>query len=375
MSVSFSRADTSVIGRWWWTVDRWTLVAILLLIGAGAMLTLAASPPAAARIRLDSFHFVRQQMILLPLAFGLMLGISLLSLRSIKLLAVIVLAAGFVFTLYATFYGAEIKGARRWINLGGFSLQASEFLKPSFAVVAAWLFSLQRTRPGSRGAWIAAGLGGILILVLLKQPDLGMAAVVFATWFALFFMAGLPVIWIALFVALGAGGLFAAYKFLPHVTQRINLFLDPSSGDNYQVDMSLGAFMNGGLFGRGPGEGTVKAQLPDAHSDFVFAVAGEEFGLIACLLIVAVYLFIVLRGLSRVLAETNLFILYAATGLLVGFGLQAFINMASALHLVPTKGMTLPFISYGGSSLLALAIGMGMLLALTRKRYGPGVEQ
>ncbi|MBV8613617.1 MAG: cell division protein FtsW, partial [Acetobacteraceae bacterium] len=264
--------------------------------------------------------------------------------------------------------GAEIKGARRWINLPGLSLQPSEFIKPTFTIVAAWLFSEQKQRPRFPGNLISAGLFVLLIFMLIKQPDLGMAVVVAAVWFAQFFMAGLRLYWVALGSAGGVAAFIGAYLWLPHVTSRVNRFLDPAAGDSYQVNRSMEAFANGGLWGRGPGEGTVKHVLPDAHADFVFAVAGEEFGLIACLIVVCVFAFIVLRGFSRLVQEGNLFVLLSATGLLIQFGLQAVINMASSLHLIPTKGMTLPFLSYGGSSMLALALGMGMMLALTRRR-------
>ncbi len=197
-----------------------------------------------------------------------------------------------------------------------------------------------------------------------------MAVVVTSVWFAQFFLAGLNIFWIVAFSLSAGGGLVAAYALLPHVASRIDRFLDPASGDSYQVDRAMDAFMNGGLWGRGPGEGTMKQELPDAHADFVFAVAGEELGLVLCLVIIGLFGFIVLRGFSRLLQESNLFVVLAATGLFVQFGLQAVINMASSLELMPTKGMTLPFISYGGSSLLALGLGMGMALALTRKRFG-----
>jgi cell division protein FtsW len=264
----------------------------------------------------------------------------------------------------------EIKGARRWINVGGLGIQPSELVKPTFAVVAAWLFAEQRRRPGFQGNLISAVLFAAIIAVLVKQPDFGMALVVAAVWFAQFFMAGLRFYWLGIGLVGGASMLFAAYEWLPHVTDRINRFMDPAAGDSYQVRRSLEAFAGGGLWGRGPGEGTVKSVLPDAHADFVFAVAGEEFGLIACVLIVGLFAFVVLRGLSRLLQEQDQFVLLAATGLLIQFGLQAVINMASALHLIPTKGMTLPFLSYGISSMVALAFGMGMLLALTRRRLG-----
>jgi cell division protein FtsW len=235
-------------------------------------------------------------------------------------------------------------------------------------VASAWLFSLDREETGIPGARIAVALWVAVVSLLLMQPDVGQAVLVTAIWGTQLFLAGLPLAWIAVVAVVGAGGLVAAYFALPHVTARIDSFLDPAAGDRYQVNRSLEAFVNGGLLGRGPGEGTVKAQLPDAHSDFIFAVAGEEMGLIACLIILGLFAFVVLRGFARLMQENSLFVLLAASGLLIQFGLQAFINMASTLHLMPTKGMTLPFISYGGSSLMALALGMGMLLALTRRR-------
>jgi cell division protein FtsW len=369
-TTALARTDTSIVGRWWWTVDKMTLGVLLLLIVSGAVLTLAAGRPAAARIQLDSLHFVKQQMAVIVVGLAVLVGTSLLSPRWVKRIGV--LGLFFVWlplTALATFYGPEIKGAHRWLHVG-FSLQPSEFLKPCFAIFAAWMFSLWKQDKSFPGWILATIVGGFTIALLAKQPDVGMAAVIFAIWFSQIFLAGLAYVWVAVAVGGAAAGGVLAYYTVPHVAHRIKLFLDPSSGDNYQVDRSLGAFMNGGLFGKGPGEGTVKAQLPDAHSDFIFAVAGEEFGLIACLIIVAAYGAIVMRGLARVFDEGNLFVMYAATALLTGFGLQAFINMASALHLMPTKGMTLPFISYGGSSFVALAFGMGMVLALTRRRSG-----
>ena len=266
--------------------------------------------------------------------------------------------------------GPEIKGATRWIPILGFSLQPSEFVKPFFAVVAAWMFAAEKDSPGVPGTIIASALWLIIVALLLMQPDLGQSALVTAIWGAQFFLSGMSLVWVGLLAAVAVVGLIGAYFVLPHVAARINSFFDPAAGDRYQIDRSIEAFMNGGLFGRGPGEGTVKAQLPDSHSDFIFAVAGEELGMVACLIIVALFAFVVLRGFARLLQETNLFVLLAVSGLLVQFGLQALINMGSSLHLMPTKGMTLPFISYGGSSLLALSVGMGMVLALTRKRAG-----
>jgi cell division protein FtsW len=210
----------------------------------------------------------------------------------------------------------------------------------------------------------------VLISLLLSQPDVGQTVVVVTMWLSELFLAGLPMIWVALFLSLGVGGLATAYFVFPHVASRVDRFLNPQAGDNFQVDRALDAFMNGGLFGTGPGAGTVKLHLPDAHADFVFAVMGEEFGLLACLLLVSVFALIVVRGFIRALQDSDLFIVLATTGLLVQFALQALINMASAVNLMPPKGMTLPFVSYGGSSVIAMAFGMGMVLALTRRRPG-----
>jgi len=326
----------------------------------------------AERLHLEALHFVKHTLFALPFALAIMLGVSLLSPRWIRRIAFYGFALSLAALILTFVIGVEIKGARRWINLPGFSLQPSEFVKPTFTVLAAWLFAEQKERPEFKGNLICIGLFVLILGMLLKQPDFGMAAVVAVVWFAQFFLAGLRLYQAAACGLVFLAGLGAAYLWSPHVTTRINHFLDPVAGENYQVNRSLEAFANGGLWGRGPGEGTVKDVLPDAHADFVFAVAGEEFGLVACLLVVGLFAFIVLRGLSRLVQETNLFIVLAATGLLIQFGLQAIINMASSLHLIPTKGMTLPFLSYGGSSMLALALGMGMMLALTRRRLGGG---
>jgi cell division protein FtsW len=367
---AFARTDTSILGRWWWTVDRWSMAAIALLIGAGMVLTLAASPPVADRLGYESFHFVRRQFAYLPVAVLVLFAISLMSPRGVRRFAI----AGFAVALAmlaATFLvGTEIKGARRWISPVGLSIQPSEFIKPTFAVVAACLFSMRGERLRSAGRHGCIALYALVAGMLLMQPDVGMTVVVSAVWFTQFFLAGLPLFWVALFVVGGLAAGVSAYFTLPHVASRVDRFIDPGSGDSYQVTRAMEAFVNGGAFGRGPGEGTVKAVLPDAHTDFVFAVAGEEFGLVVCLLVAGLFAFVVLRGFSRVIQENSLFVMLATTGLLVQFGLQALINMGSTLRLIPTKGMTLPFISYGGSSLVAVALGIGMVLALTRRRVG-----
>ncbi len=366
----FARIDQSLVARWWWTVDRWNLGALAALLGFGAVMSMAASPAVAERLHLEALHFVKHHLVAMPVALAIMVGVSLLAPRWIRRIAFYGFAVALAALALTFVVGVEIKGARRWVNLPGLSLQPSEFVKPTFTIVAAWLFAEQKERAGFPGNLISIALFVAIVGMLVKQPDFGMAAVVAAVWFAQFFMAGLRLYWGVAGIAALLGGIGGAYMWLPHVTNRINRFLYPENSDLYQVNRSLEAFANGGWWGRGPGEGTVKDVLPDAHADFVFAVAGEEFGLIACLLVVGLFAFIVLRGFSRLLQENNLFVMLAATGLLIQFGLQAVINMASSLHLIPTKGMTLPFLSYGGSSMLALALGMGMMLALTRRRLG-----
>ncbi|MFP6707257.1 MAG: putative lipid II flippase FtsW [Alphaproteobacteria bacterium] len=370
--ISFARTDTSLIGRWWWTVDRWTLLAVALLIAVGTLLTLAASPAVAEKLRLDSQHFVLRQAIFLPLAVAVMFVVSLMSPRGVRRISVVGLAISLVLVVVTLFLGAEIKGASRWLQFAGLSLQPSEFVKPCFAVVAAWMLAEQGRREGVPGGLICCALFALVVWLLVLQPDLGMTAVVSAVWFGQCFIAGLPMLWVGVLAGLGLLGAVAAYATIPHVASRIDRFLDPASGDNYQIDRAMDAFGQGGLFGRGPGEGMVKRVLPDAHTDFIFSVAGEEFGLIACLIIVALFGFITLRGFARLLREEDLFVLLAAAGLLTQFGLQAVINIGVNVNLLPTKGMTLPFISYGGSSMLALALAMGMVLALTRRRPNLG---
>ena len=374
----FARTDNSKLGRWWWTVDRWNLAAIFFLIGIGFLLTMAASPSVAQRIHLESFYFVkRHALYMIPVAF-ILISVSLLNLRDIRRLSMVVYGAGILMLLMTLIMGVEIKGARRWVNFLGFSLQPSEFVKPALAVLCAWMLAENKLNPEFPGKFMALILYALTLSLLILQPDMGMVVLISAVFFGQFFLAGLSLMWVALAVISGTVGSVLAYFFLPHVTQRVDRFLKSDGGDKYsdqyQITQSLDAFINGGLFGQGPGEGTVKKHLPDAHADFIFAVAGEEFGLMLCLIIVLIFTFIVWRAISYAIEENNFFIVLAVSGLIVEFGLQAMINMASTLSLIPTKGMTLPFISYGGSSMMALALAMGMVLALTRRRTKIGVD-
>ncbi len=366
--MALSRADNSVLGRWWWSVDRLTLSAVSLLIGFGYIMVLASSPSVAERIGDARDALIVKQVVFLGLASAIVTAVSLLSPRDIKRLAIMGCIIALMLTAATLVVGVEIKGARRWIALTGFALQPSEFLKPCFTVLAAWLIAEGR-RLRLPGTLAAGAIYGMIVLLLKAQPDIGMTAVITAVFFAQLFVDGLNLFLVAIGIAAVCAGAVGAYLFFPHVQVRVHEFLHPVGSNTYQVTTALQAFGNGGLFGRGPGEGSVKDILPDAHADFVFAVAGEEFGMILCLIIIGLFAFLVLRGLLRLLKEQDLFNLLACTGLLVGFGLQAFVNMASSLELIPTKGMTLPFVSYGGSSVLAVALGMGMLLALTRRRH------
>lgn len=364
------RSDPSLVGRWWWTVDRWLLLALVVLAVVGVLMVIAASPPVAERLGMGSFHFVQRQFVYLGPAMLLMIAVSMLSPLGIRRVAVV----GFVVTLLALVAtlvaGHEVNGARRWIRIASLVIQPSEFVKPTMAVVIAWMIAERQKDSTFPGHAVSCALLGVVLALLIAQPDFGMTVVVAAVWFAQTFMAGLPMSWVALLIVIGFGGVAAAYLLLPHVTSRIDRFLDPSSGDSFQVDKAMEAFTNGGVIGRGPGEGVVKFVLPDAHSDFIFAVVGEEFGLLACLAIVALFAFVVLRGILHTMRERNYFIQLATGGLLVQFGMQAIINMGVNVRLLPAKGMTLPFISYGGSSLLALALAMGMVLGLTRRQTG-----
>ena len=366
----FDRTNNSMFSRWWWTVDRVNLAALIILMAFGFILVTAGSPPVARRLNLAPFYFVHRHQIFLLLGLAVMFVVSLFPAIAIRRFAVVGLAGSLVLMVLLPFVGAEVKGAHRWISLAGLSLQPSEFMKPCFAVVMAWICAENQRRVNFPGYRVSVGLFAFVVLLLIVQPDFGMTLTVSAMWGIQLFLAGLPLFWVVALVMLAVGGGLAAYTFLPHVARRIDSFLNPAAGDNYQVDRSLEAFRNGGLFGRGPGEGEVKQFLPDSHTDFIFAVAGEEFGVMFCLIILGLFAFIMLRGLSRVWQENDLFVVVAVAGLLSQFGIQAIVNMGVAVNLFPAKGMTLPFLSYGGSSVLSVALGMGMMLALTRTKYG-----
>src|SRR6195952_2435155 len=354
-----SRERRTPLSDWWWTVDRLQLAAIIAMILCGVILSLAASPPVATRIGLDPFHFFNRHVLFLLPSFIVLIGVSFLSPRQIRRSALIV---------FALLIGPEVKGSRRWITLIGVNIQASESAKPAFVVLAAWLFAESARRPEMPATSMALGLLMTLVALLVLDPDFGQTMLILMCWGALFFIAGMRMIWVLGLAGAASAGLFGAYLLVPHVAGRIKRFMNPASGDTFQVDTAMEAFANGGWFGLGPGEGIAKRSLPDSHTDFVFAVAAEEFGIALCLALLALFAFIVIRTLSRAYATEDMFARFAASGLAILFGVQAAINMSVNLQLIPAKGMTLPFISYGGSSIVSLAYGVGMMLALTRQR-------
>ena len=374
-----SRTARTPWSEWWWTIDRLTLAALGTLMIAGIVLSLAASPPVATRIGLDPFHFVNRHVMYLAPALVVLIATSFLAPRQIRRVALIVFAISIALTAATLVFGAEVKGARRWIVLAGINIQPSEFLKPAFVVLISWLFAESARKPDMPANTVAVGLLLLVIVLLVLQPDFGQTMLIALVWGSLFVMAGMRWIWVVGLAGSAVVGLTGAYFTVPHVARRIKRFLDPSSGDTFQIDNAIELFVRGGWLGRGPGEGTVKRILPDSHADFVFAVAAEEFGIVLCLALAALFAFIVLRALLHAFRTENAFTRFAVAGLAMLFGMQSAINMAVNLHLIPAKGMTLPFISYGGSSLISLAYGMGMLLALTRERpraeaFGAGVS-
>ena len=363
------RPEGSVIGNWWQSVDRWTLGAVLALVAIGAVLGLAASPPLAEKNGLWTYHYVVRQAVFAVIGLGMIGVLSMMDLTAIRRGGVILFLVTLAATAALPWFGTDFgKGAVRWYSLGMFGLQPSEFLKPAFAVSAAWLMAGAMERGGPPGRMISGLLAAGIAAILALQPDFGQAMLVLSLWAAMLFASGAPIILLVGYALLvGAGGAFA-YMESEHVARRIDGYLADGVDPRTQLAYAQSAISEGGFFGVGVAQGQVKWTLPDAHTDFIIAVAAEEFGLVLTLGIAALYLFITLRALGQLLDERNAFVRLAGTGLAVQFGLQAFVNFSVAVRLLPAKGMTLPFISYGGSSMLSAALLMGALLALTRRR-------
>ncbi|MDB5526413.1 MAG: ftsW [Rhizobium sp.] len=362
-----SRAERGPLAEWFWTVDRFFLAVFILLLGTGFMLSFAASPAVAERIGLDSFHFVERHALFMLPSLGVMFGLSFLSPRQIRRTAMIMLVIALLMMVLVLFIGMEVKGSRRWITISVLSIQPSEFMKPAFVVVCAWLFAEHQRQPDIPGNLFAMLLFVIVAALLVAEPDLGQTMLTTAVWGSMFFMAGMPWLWIVVMAGSAAGFLFIAYTIFPHVAGRINQFLT-GEGNTFQVDTAHDAIQRGGWLGMGPGEGVVKRILPDSHTDFVFSVAAEEFGIIFCMALVGLFVFIVMRGLNHAFRDRNDFTRFAVAGLVLQIGYQSIINIGVNLQLLPAKGMTLPLISYGGSSQIAICVTAGFILALTRHR-------
>lgn len=361
-----SRSDRGALARWWFTIDRPLISAVLLLMSMGVLISMAASPPVAERIGLETFHFFKSQLFYLTFAVIGLITLSFFDVAWVRRAAFFGFAGALALMVAALFFGPEIKGAHRWINVGPISLQPSEFAKPCYVAAASWFLAERTRRPDMPGHFIAYAMAALFLGLLVMQPDFGQAALVVTTTGAMLLLFGIPWVVIVGLAGMGVIAVLVSYALVPHVTSRIDRFLSPEKGDTFQTDTAMEAFRNGGLMGTGPGGGQAKLVLPDAHTDFTFAVVGEEFGLIACLAIMALFIFIVMRVLKRAKMEEDPFAALAMAGLVTMFGLQAAINMGVNVALLPAKGMTLPFISYGGSSLLGTAMAMGFVLALSR---------
>lgn len=376
-SPAFSRNDQSLAAKWFWTVDRGLLAAALTLMGLGVALSFASSPAAilADQSISDPFHYSWRMIVFATMGLTIMLTMSFLSPRGVRRIAVLVLLGAICVMALLPFIGDTVKGAARWINLGPFSLQPSEFVKPSLIVFAAWMFAEAQKGQGVPGVSIAFGAWALTVALLLIQPDIGQTLLITTTFMAVFFMAGVPLKWVMALAGAGAAGVVGLFFTFSHMRDRLSRFGSDDAGATYQIDRASEAIRAGGLVGRGVGEGVMKRSVPDLHTDFIYSVGAEEFGLVLSLTMIALYAFIVIRGMRLAMKLNDPFEQVAAAGLFMLIGLQACINIAVNLNLIPTKGMTLPFISYGGSSMLAMGLTMGFALSLTRRRpgaYEPG---
>ncbi len=370
--MKFSRTDRSALARWWHSLDRSLLALILALLGVGLLLSLAASPSIAIRRGFSTYHFVIRQVVFDLAAVAVMITVSFQPPETIRRIAWAILIAGLAGLVAVLLTGHEINGARRWLSIGGQTLQPSEFLKPGFIVVSAWLFAETKRRPDMPALLMAIALAALVGGLLVFEPDVGQTLLILSVWGGLYVISGQPWFGTFVLVMLAVVGVGAAYVAFPHVQARVDQYvahmLTGAPGDHSQVDRSLQAFAEGGFFGRGPGEGQVKTVLPDAHTDFIFAVVAEEYGIIACMGLVALFAAIAFKAVSRAGREAENANRLAIFGLVMVFTLQAIINISVNIGLMPAKGMTLPFISAGGSSTLAVALTLGMILGLTRRR-------
>lgn len=364
-----ARVGDPILPRWWRTVDKWTLGCVLGLYATGLLLGLAASVPLAERNNLPAFYYVTRQAAFGGLGLLVMLVISMMSPVQVRRMGVLLFIGAFATVLALPFIGTDFgKGATRWLSLGFASVQPSEFLKPGFIALCAWFMASAQAVGGPPGRLYSFFVLATVVVLLALQPDFGQASLILFSWLVMYFIAGAPVTLIAGTIAMAGMGAFFAYSNSEHFARRINGFLSTEIDPRTQIGYATNAIQEGGFFGVGVGEGTVKWSLPDAHTDFIIAVAAEEYGFVMVMIIIALYCAIVVRSLWRIVGERDPFARIAGTGMACAFGVQALINMGVAVRLLPAKGMTLPFVSYGGSSVIASGITLGMLLALTRTR-------
>ena len=361
--------NRGVLNNWWRTVDRVSIIVILAIASFSIIAVTTASPAIGARIGLEPLYFMKRQIIYVLLGLSMVFFFSLMSDKLIKRLAIL----GFVVCVLALavvpIFGVTVKGAKRWISLFGISIQPSEFIKPLFAILTAWLFSVRSEDETFPAFKVSAIAYFIIVALLLMQPDFGLVMTLSIIWASQLFISGLSFVWFFACLIFGCVALYFGYVFFPHVARRIDSFLHPEGFENYQINKSIQAFKNGGFSGTGPGEGLVKQQLPDSHTDFIFAVIGEEMGFIFCVLLIVLFAVLILRGLYIVAKSHNTFTTLAVSGILTQIALQSIFNMGVTLQLFPTKGMTLPLVSYGGSSVISVCMALGIMLALTKRKY------
>jgi cell division protein FtsW len=369
----FNRNSLNSISKWWLDIDKVNFLLIIGIIIFGLIITATASPAIAQKIDVNKFFFVKKQLTFAILAFFILIFISFFQHEYIKILALFGIFSAILMLIAVLFVGFEIKGARRWLSFSGFVVQPSEFAKTFFVIANAYVLQKFHENNFALRYGISAALFFVVAGLLILQPDFGMTMTLAILWASQLFIYGLPMILVVICAVFAIIGAIAAYLFLPHVEDRINRFLDLDS-KNYQVERSLDAFVNGGFLGTGQGNGVVKQYIPDAHTDFVFAVIGEEFGILTCALLLLVFAYFITRIVKRALDEENMFVYLSLFGLMMQFTMQVIINIGVSLRLFPTKGMTLPFISYGGSSMISMAICFGLILAFTKKKYHRDVD-
>ncbi len=361
---------TRSVKRWWECIDNLSIALLLSIIIIGCILITTASPAVAERIKIPSFYFAHRQFMFLLIGSLLMVVISFLEFKALKKFVLLGFTLCIIMLVMVLFIGEEVKGSKRWISLLGITLQPSELIKPFYIFMSGLLLSEKYSRKDFPAFTICSIIHTTMVALLILQPDFGMVITFTTVLASQFFLAGISFWWISIVVVIGIIGAYSAYILLPHVAKRIDSFMNPEVTENYQVEKSLEAYINGSVFGQGPGEGTVKAHLPDSHTDFIFAVAGEEFGAIFSSLILIIYFILIARFIILLAKENNLHKIFAGGGIIVLFSLQTIFNVGVTLHIFPTKGMTLPFISYGGSSILCFSIAFGILLNITKQQHG-----